>query len=188
MSGDEHLHHRKKNSQVVVTTGGVVCRPPPQMQNSATIVYCKEKENDRLMNKNFRMEEIQEDKGHKRQQSTTISIHQQQVQLVQPQMQTITVQSNNTTVNFKGLARYNNGAPNAPVGSTSTTPTNPTIQHSNSNNLNTVNKELSRVREKRPTDEKPVTAVHQQMNFTNVTSTMVQNRKTELKLSEKSEF
>lgn len=126
----------------MVTTGGMANRPPPQMQNSATIVYCKEKENDRL--KSYRMEEIAEDKGvHKRQQSNVVSLHQQHQQpgqANQPQLQQIGGQSNNTAINFKGLARYNTGAPVTSLGSTSTTPTNSTLPQSNSSNLTTVNK------------------------------------------------
>lgn len=140
------------------------------------------------MNKNYRMEEHQEDKGHKRQQSNAIGIHQQQAQVLQPQFQPTVVHNSNATVNFKVLAR-NGGISNVPTGSTSTTPTNSVMPQSNSSNFTTVNKEVSRVREKRATDEKPMSAVHQQMNFTvNVSNTVTQNRKTDIKLSEKSDF
>ena len=110
--------------------------------------------------------------------------------MLQPQIQPMTVQANNSTINFKGLARYNGGVPMTSMGSTSTTPTNSTLPQSNSSNLTTVNKEVSRVREKRLTDEKPMTAVHQQqVNYTvNVSSTAVQSRKTELKIPDKTEF
>lgn len=182
MSGEEHPHHRKKNSQVIVTTGGIVYRPPSQMQGSATIVSAKEKENDRLMNKNYRIEEPPEDKSHRRQQSTTVSLHQHFVQPVQQPLQPPAMPFNNPVVNFKGLARNNAGQPT--IGTTSTTPTNVTLPQSNSSNLATVNKEFSRVREKK-LDEKPLTAVHLQSTNVTHTSSVAPTRKTEIRIPEK---
>lgn len=157
------------------------------MQNSATIVYCKEKENDRVMNKNYRMEEIPEDKNHKRQQSNNMVLHTQQMQSGQP----LAVQNSNATITFKGLAKYTTVSSNGPtIGSTSTTPTNSGLPQSNSSNLSTVNKEASRVRERRVPEErrvmeerripeeKPLSGVHQQITYAmNGGSTIVQSRK-----------
>lgn len=113
-------------------------------QQSSTIVYTqvKEKENERMLNKNpHRFEEV-EDKLHKRQQSQMST--QPVVQLMTQQtLQPLAIQNpNSVAMNFKALAKHSNATGN--TISTSTTPTSTSMPQSN--NISTVNKEASRVR------------------------------------------